>query len=119
MTVAGLSAEDVYRRLPIALQNAACSAVGLQTRVRRYDTEFRSLLVEAEVRRGWSPDQVVAFRDARLREFLIEASSNRFMAPRRSSQCSPFAWSIQGERCRGLSGRSPLVPRARWRANGR
>ena len=74
MTVAGLSAEDVYRRLPIALQNAACSAVGLQTRVRRYDTEFRSLLVEAEVRRGWSPDQVVAFRDARLREFLIEAS---------------------------------------------
>lgn len=61
-----LDAEAVYLRLPIALQNAACTFVGWRTERTRYAGAFDTILEEAVARTYWSKRDVEAFRDRRL-----------------------------------------------------
>ena len=61
-----LDAEAVYLRLPVALQNAACTFVGWQTERTRYAGAFDAILEEAVGRTYWSRGDVESFRDRRL-----------------------------------------------------
>ena len=65
--------ERFYRRLPVSLQHAACSVVGLHTEVTRYGRPFSDLLDDASGRTFWSEERIVAFRDERLRLFVEHA----------------------------------------------
>jgi len=56
--------------MPTRLQSLACNLVALRTEQRRYGGSFRSILQAVEDRSGWRQEQVVEFRDYRLREFL-------------------------------------------------
>ena len=61
-----LDAEAVYLRLPVALQNAACTFVGWRTERTRYAGAFDAILEEAVGRTYWSRGDVESFRDRRL-----------------------------------------------------
>jgi phenylacetate-CoA ligase len=66
--------EQLYSRLPVPLQNASCSLVGLHTRWTRYRRPFSHLLAEASERSAWSQERVAAMRDERLRAFVEHAA---------------------------------------------
>ena len=66
-----LDAETLYRRLPIGLQQLACSAVGWRTERTRYGKGFPELLEDLSGRTYWSHDELTSFRDRRLRETLL------------------------------------------------
>lgn len=61
---------SLYQRLPIPLQQAACSLEGWRVQRRRYPAEFVVLLREYEERTGWPMDRLVRFRAERLQAFL-------------------------------------------------
>ncbi len=65
------SAQDVYSRLPIALQNLACSMVGLQIQRVRFGPDFQQVLRSAQERSAWSEEAIRDYRDQRLREFVL------------------------------------------------
>jgi phenylacetate-CoA ligase len=65
--------EHWYSRLPVPLQHAGCSVVGLHTQWTRYGGSFRRMLAEAAGRGSWSQEQMVSFRDRRLRAFVDHA----------------------------------------------
>lgn len=62
--------ETVYAKLPIALQHAACSVAGWRVEHSRFGGQFTRLLAEAESRSFVSEDEIQAFRDRRLRNFV-------------------------------------------------
>jgi phenylacetate-CoA ligase len=62
--------ENVYSKLPIALQHAACSVAGWRVERSRYGGDFPLLLAEAESRSFVSQEEVAASRDQRLRAFV-------------------------------------------------
>jgi len=62
--------EAVYSRLPGFAQNLACTYEGFRIQKRRYNTEFRQLLSEAESRSAWTTDQVMDYRDRHLRAYV-------------------------------------------------
>jgi phenylacetate-CoA ligase len=66
--------ETVYLRLPVPLQHAACTAIGWRTKRTRYASPFPELLAEAEERLRWSLDEVLRYRDERLRQFVAHAA---------------------------------------------
>jgi phenylacetate-CoA ligase len=66
MRVQNLDLEAIYLRLPVPVQNLACSAVGWHTARTRYGSGFTRILEEAEGRAHWSDDEIAAFRDRRL-----------------------------------------------------
>jgi phenylacetate-CoA ligase len=68
--------EAVYQKLPVALQHAACSVAGWSVEHRRLGGAFPRVLAEAEARSFWSPDEIRAFRDERLRGFLRHCFEN-------------------------------------------
>jgi phenylacetate-CoA ligase len=61
-----LDPEAIYQRLPILLQNLACSFVGWRTERTRYDSQFDKIFEEVLARTFWSEDQIVDFRNRRL-----------------------------------------------------
>ncbi len=61
-----LDAEAVYRRLPIQLQNLACTFVGWRTERTRYSGAFSRILEEAVARTYWTTDETASFRSRRL-----------------------------------------------------
>src|SRR5437764_1690172 len=71
-----IDAEGIYLRVPTPLQHLACSVVGWQTERTRYAGDFRSLLEDAQRRTYWSAEQIRAFRDERLGEFVRYAARN-------------------------------------------
>lgn len=62
--------ENLYLKLPIRLQHALCSLEGWRLKRTRFGSPFLELLSEAESRTFWSPEQIVAYRDQRVREFV-------------------------------------------------
>jgi len=62
--------EDIYLRLPIRLQNIACSFEGLRIQRMRYGGEFWRLLQVAEDRTFFSSEKIKEFRDKRLSSFV-------------------------------------------------
>jgi phenylacetate-CoA ligase len=62
--------EALYGHLPFPFQNAAASLEGWKVRRRRYGRNFNRLLSEAEQRSKLSQDELVEYRNARLRAFV-------------------------------------------------
>lgn len=60
----------LYGKLPVPLQQIACSLEGARIRRQRYGGAFASLLREAEGRTFWSPEKTRAYRDRRLRAIV-------------------------------------------------
>lgn len=67
--------EAIYLRLPIPLQNLGCTFVGWRTERTRYAGDFPRILADAEARTYWSLEEVTAFRDRRLADFVVEAAA--------------------------------------------
>lgn len=65
-----MDAEAIYRRLPVSLQQAACSVEGLRALRAQRGGEFPLLLADAEARGALTTPEVQASRDARLRAFV-------------------------------------------------
>ncbi|HZO90068.1 MAG TPA: hypothetical protein VFB38_17195 [Chthonomonadaceae bacterium] len=62
--------EAIYLRMPFFVQNALCNVQGWKNERQRYGRAFPALLREAEERVGWPQEQMIAFRDRRLRAFV-------------------------------------------------
>ena len=65
--------EELYLKLPVGLQNLACSFEGWRVNRKRYSPDFHRKLSELESRSFASPDEIHAFRDARLSAFVQHA----------------------------------------------
>src|ERR1039458_8744127 len=63
----------LYSLVPTALQNGFCSLEGWRIQRTRYNADFDRLWRDANARSGWSTEQVLEYRDDRLRRFLKEA----------------------------------------------
>ncbi len=66
--------EQLYHKLPISLQHAACSIKGWRLQQQRFRGDFARLLAEAEARAFWSPDRIREYRDSRLQAFIRHAT---------------------------------------------
>lgn len=66
--------QKIYAALPVPLQNLACSFYSWKLNSRRYSSPFDAMLAEAEERLDWSPEQLLEFRNERLRAFLRHAA---------------------------------------------
>lgn len=62
--------ESLYVKLPVPLQQVACSLEGWRIRRSRYAPAFFNFLRDYEQRAGWSRDRITEYRDRRLREFV-------------------------------------------------
>jgi len=69
-----MTVEDVYEKLPVSLQHAACSLRGWQVQRTHYGARFSDLLEQAERRMSWSAEEMRAYRDRRLHEFVRDAA---------------------------------------------
>lgn len=65
--------EALYARLPIPLQDAACSIEGWRIARTRFNARFHALLGEYTARAKWSAEERAAYRDDRLRRFIQHA----------------------------------------------
>lgn len=71
-----MSLEQIYLRLPIALQNLSCTLEGLRLQQKRYGGGFRRRLEQAEARELMSEEQLLEYRDNRIRNFVRHCVSN-------------------------------------------
>ncbi len=62
--------DALYKRLPVFMQNWACSLEGWRIQRSRFGPGFWKTLEEAEQRGTWSHEQIVAYRDRRLCWFI-------------------------------------------------
>ncbi|MBI5246004.1 MAG: phenylacetate--CoA ligase family protein [Elusimicrobia bacterium] len=67
---------SLYPRLPIILQNVACSLEGLRVERQRYGGGYDALAQAATERASWNDERLREFRDARLRDFVARAARN-------------------------------------------
>jgi phenylacetate-CoA ligase len=67
--------EAIYLRLPIPFQHLACTFVGWRTGRTRYGGEFPQILADAQARTYWSVEDVDAFRNRRLAEFVARSAA--------------------------------------------
>jgi phenylacetate-CoA ligase len=65
--------EALYQQLPIPFQNVALSLEGWRLRRRRYDHAFESVLEAYQRRAVLRPEEVCAYRDERIRDFVAHA----------------------------------------------
>lgn len=65
-----LKLDTLYARLPVMLQNVACTIEGWRLQQLRFTKEFPRLLQEAESRTYWSKEQIQAYSDQRLGAFV-------------------------------------------------
>lgn len=60
----------LYQRLPVALQNLACSWQGWRIQRRRYGNTYAAVERAVLERSAWPAERLLEFRDARLRSFV-------------------------------------------------
>jgi phenylacetate-CoA ligase len=65
--------EKLYPRLPIFLQNVACSIQGRSQRKLRYEGAFRQLLDWLEASQWWSAPEIQAFQEEQLQKLIRHA----------------------------------------------
>ena len=70
-----MTGQAIYNRLPVSLQNLACTLAGARTAMRRYNRRFFRQLEAAQRRQEWSHEEVLQFRDARTRAHLVHAAT--------------------------------------------
>ncbi len=63
----------LYDRLPVALQNAACTAYGLRERRARYSPEFHRRLESLEASDRWSRADIDGYQDERVAALVRHA----------------------------------------------
>jgi phenylacetate-CoA ligase len=63
----------LYAKLPVALQNVACTLAGIQIRRARYNRTFRDALKWLGESQWWSLEKQRAYQDERLREVVVRA----------------------------------------------
>lgn len=63
----------IYNRLPVFAQNLAFSLAGANIQRTRYGAGFHRMLDEFESHEGWSKDQLLSWRDERLRQLIQHA----------------------------------------------
>lgn len=68
--------EKIYRSSPVAVQNLAISAYGLNWYRRRYGGQFMHVLKEAKDREDFSEDRWRDYQTAQLRKILAHAFNN-------------------------------------------
>jgi len=66
-----LNLENIYSILPGWAKDIAVNIEGYKIKRSRYSPSFFSLLEEAKKRTYWSKDEIIAFRNKRLRDFVI------------------------------------------------
>ena len=66
---------EIYGKLPVALQNVACSLEGLRIKRSRYNNDFWTHLRECEQNAQLDRVKFEAYRDARLRDFIEHAAT--------------------------------------------
>src|SRR5438874_1014797 len=76
MLVNGLTAEKIYRRLPITLQNVACSYYGASESRLRLGKLFQQRLAELMKSEGWSAEWITAYQNEKLCEAIRHAYEN-------------------------------------------
>lgn len=69
-------AMNFYARLPVVLQNVACSFEGLRINRQRYGNGYDALAHTVDARASWNNDRLREFRDTRLRDFVARAARN-------------------------------------------
>jgi len=69
----GLATEHVYKRLPIFLQNVACSYVGWREARIRFDKLFHRLLASLMESEKWSAAEIEAYQSEQLRNLVRHA----------------------------------------------
>jgi phenylacetate-CoA ligase len=70
-----IDSEAIYARLPIPLQQLACSLVGLRTERTRYAGDFLRILADAQARTYWPKEDITALRDRRLAECVAHSAA--------------------------------------------
>jgi phenylacetate-CoA ligase len=65
--------EVIYPRLPVRLQNLACTAQGFSQRRLRYGGEFRRLLDWLEESEWWPAEELRAYQEEQLRRLVAHA----------------------------------------------
>jgi phenylacetate-CoA ligase len=71
-----MSLEQIYLRLPVALQNLSCTLEGIRLQQKRYGQGFRRRLQQAEARALLPREQILEFRDSRIRDFVTHCASS-------------------------------------------
>lgn len=71
-----MNKEKIYSRLPVFLQNLTCSIEGWRINRMRYSRQFWKELSEAESRSFLSPEEIQAYRDQRLQEFVRHCAAS-------------------------------------------
>ena len=66
-----MNLENIYSILPSWAKDIAVNLEGYKIKRSRYSPGFFSLLEEAKKRTYWSKDEIIAFRNKRLRDFVI------------------------------------------------
>ena len=66
-----MNLENIYSILPGWAKNIAVNLEGYRIKRNRYSPTFFRLLKKAKKRTYWSKDEIISFRNKRLREFVI------------------------------------------------
>ena len=68
-----MNVEDAYKRLPVSLQNVACSIEGWRLSRRRYNEEFREIRKELDKQSSFCVNDLEQLRSARSRTHIQSA----------------------------------------------
>ncbi len=66
---------EIYRRMPVPVQNLACSLKGIQMNYNRYNKSFRNFLPFLKDSEWWSKEQIIQYQNEKLRD-IVEHSYN-------------------------------------------
>jgi phenylacetate-CoA ligase len=69
-----LDLAGLYLKLPTLLQQIACSMEGWRIQRKRFGNAFPDLLMKLEERANLYAEQIVAYRDKRLRDFILHSA---------------------------------------------
>jgi phenylacetate-CoA ligase len=64
----------LYYKLPIVLQNIACSIEGKKLKRKRFDKNYIRILQDVERRYSWNHDEMIRFRNYRLQKYISYAA---------------------------------------------
>lgn len=62
--------DKIYNKLPVLLQDAACSWYGLQVRKQRFNTSFRTKLTELLKSEWYSASEIEAYQNEKIRQLI-------------------------------------------------
>ncbi|MGZ8842236.1 MAG: phenylacetate--CoA ligase family protein [Pyrinomonadaceae bacterium] len=100
-----LRQESIYLRLPVLLQNAACSIEGWRIHRRRYGYAFHRALQLAEERTYWPRERLIEYQGQRIRELMVYCAKHVPYYRRRFRE-----WGVPVSRIGSLADLSRYLP---------